>query len=46
MSGKNNVNPDHYKIAGRDRQGEDIVPEVEKKKYAGRPPAKRRKSKA
>lgn len=20
MSGKNNVNPDHYKVAGRDRQ--------------------------
>jgi hypothetical protein len=35
MSGKNNVNPDHYKIAGRDRQGEDIQPELEKQKYAG-----------
>jgi hypothetical protein len=21
---KHNVNPDHYKVAGRDRQGEDI----------------------
>lgn len=35
MSGKNNVNPDHYKIAGRDRQGEDIQPELEKQKYTG-----------
>jgi hypothetical protein len=25
MSRKNNVNPDHYKIAGRDRPGEDII---------------------
>ena len=24
MSGKNNVNPDHYKVAGRDRQ-DDIA---------------------
>jgi hypothetical protein len=33
MSSKSNVNPDHYKIAGRDRQGEDIQPELEKQKY-------------
>ncbi|HEV8615450.1 MAG TPA: hypothetical protein VGU22_08130 [Methylomirabilota bacterium] len=26
MSSKNNVNPDHYKTAGRDRQGEDLAP--------------------
>lgn len=31
---KNNVNPDHYKTAGRERQGEDIVQEVHKQKYA------------
>lgn len=31
MSGKNNVNPDHYKTAGRDRQGEDILHEDEKR---------------
>ena len=24
MSKKINVNPDHYKVAGRERQGEDI----------------------
>ena len=29
---KSNVNPDHYKTAGRERQGEDVVPELEKKK--------------
>jgi hypothetical protein len=34
MSGKNNVNPDHYKTAGRDRQGADIQPEIEKRKYS------------
>jgi len=26
MSGKNNVNPDHYKIGGRDRPNETIPP--------------------
>ena len=30
MSGKNNVNPGQYKVAGRERQGEDIVHEGEK----------------
>lgn len=34
MSKKNNVNPDHYKVAGRDRQGEDILQEVNKQQYA------------
>jgi hypothetical protein len=32
MSSKSNVNPDHYKVAGRGRQGEAVVPDVEKKK--------------
>jgi len=27
MSRKNNVNPDHYKVAGRDRPNETIPPE-------------------
>ena len=27
MSRKNNVNPDHYKVAGRDRPNERLVPE-------------------
>lgn len=31
---KSNVNPDHYKTAGRERQGEDIVPEIDKQKFA------------
>jgi hypothetical protein len=34
MSKKNNVNPDHYKTRGRERQGEDIVQEVHKQQYA------------
>ena len=25
MSSKNNVNPDHYKVAGRERPGKNIV---------------------
>ncbi len=28
---KNNVNPGHYKVAGRERQGEDIVQDEHKK---------------
>ena len=31
MSRKNNVNPDHYKAAGRDRPNEVVLPEIEKK---------------
>ena len=27
MSRKNNVNPDHYKVAGRDRPNEDLKPQ-------------------
>jgi hypothetical protein len=34
MSKKNNVNPDHYKTAGRERQGEHIVHDVYKRRYA------------
>ena len=34
MSNKNNVNPDHYKVAGRDRQGEDILHEQNKQQYS------------
>jgi hypothetical protein len=30
LSGKNNVNPGQYKVAGRERQGEDIVHERQK----------------
>lgn len=33
MSKKNNVNPDHYKTAGRERQGEDIVHDAYKRWY-------------
>lgn len=31
---KNNVNPNHYKVAGRDRQGEDIAQTKNKQKHA------------
>ena len=34
MSKKNNINPDHYKTAGRERPGEDIMHEVYKRRYA------------
>jgi hypothetical protein len=34
MSKNINVNPGQYKVRGRERQGEDIVPEVEKAKIA------------
>ena len=34
MSHKNNVNPDHYKLAGRDRPNETVLSEEEKQKYA------------
>jgi hypothetical protein len=30
MSKNNNVNPGQYKVAGRERQGEDIDPRKEK----------------
>ena len=31
---KHNVNPDHYKVAGRERQGEDILQARNKQKLA------------
>jgi hypothetical protein len=34
MSKQINVNPDHYKVAGRERQGENVVHEVEKRALA------------
>jgi hypothetical protein len=34
MSRNINVNPDHYKTAGRERQGEDVVQELEKQEYS------------
>jgi hypothetical protein len=45
MSGKNNVNPNHYKVAGRQRQGEGIVHEREKQQ-AGLDAAARRRGPA
>ncbi|HEX7085596.1 MAG TPA: hypothetical protein VF198_04490 [Vicinamibacterales bacterium] len=34
MSKKSNVNPDHYKLRGRDRQGEDIRQTAERHRFA------------
>jgi hypothetical protein len=31
---KSNVNPNHYKVAGRERQGEDILQERHKQTHA------------
>lgn len=33
MGKKSNVNPDHYKTAGRGRQGEDIVQRLHRESY-------------
>lgn len=30
---KSNVHPDRYKVAGRERQGEDVVAQVQKRKF-------------
>jgi hypothetical protein len=30
MSKNINVNPDHYKVAGRERQGEHVIHQIEK----------------
>lgn len=35
MSKNINVNPDHYKVAGRERQGEGIVHEDERHAFEG-----------
>lgn len=34
MSKKSNVHPDHYKVGGRGRPGEDIVQELQTQQYA------------
>ena len=41
MSRKNNVNPDYYKTAGRDRPNEDVIPPA--RPAAAEPPPRRRK---
>ncbi|HUE81369.1 MAG TPA: hypothetical protein VMM84_04575 [Pyrinomonadaceae bacterium] len=45
MSKKVNVNPDHYKTAGRERQGDDIVQEIHRQKFAQAKAADKRASK-
>jgi hypothetical protein len=44
MGKKSNVNPDHYKTAGRERQGEDIAQEQHRQKYAQAKAAQRKAS--
>jgi hypothetical protein len=34
MSRNINVNPDHYKVAGRERQGENVIHQLEKREVA------------
>jgi len=41
VSRKNNVNPDYYKPAGRDRPNEDVIPPA--RPAAAEPPPRRRK---
>jgi hypothetical protein len=41
MSKRINVNPDHYKVAGRERQGENVVHGVEKRALARLRPEER-----
>jgi hypothetical protein len=33
MAKKSNVNPDHYKTAGRDPQGQAVLQEMERRKF-------------
>jgi hypothetical protein len=34
MSSKNNVNPDHYKVAGRERPGDAALQDVQSQQFA------------
>ena len=45
MSKNNNVNPGQYKVAGRERQGEDINPQAEKAQLTQTTRALREKAK-
>ena len=46
MSRKSNVNPDHYVQAGRGRQGQDVVHEVERQKLKEKRAAAERRARA
>jgi hypothetical protein len=47
VSKRINVNPGHYKTAGRERQGDDVVADVEKRQFTtGRRAARGRRRKA
>ena len=41
----NNVYPEHFKLAGRNRQGENIAPDVEKQRFTTVRRKRRRRSK-
>jgi hypothetical protein len=43
MSKRINVNPDHYKTAGRERQGANVLSEVEKQRLATERALRRRR---
>jgi hypothetical protein len=45
VSKRINVNPDHYKVAGRERQGEDIVHSRHKRELAMEEKARARQRK-
>jgi hypothetical protein len=44
MGKKSNVNPDHYKTAGRERQGEEIAQVQHRQQYAQAKAAQRKAS--
>ena len=46
MSKNNNVNPGQYKVAGRERQGEEVDPQLEKAKLTKTRDAAANKSKS
>lgn len=46
MSKNINVNPGNYKTAGRERQGEDIVQDLEKRRLTVAQSRKRRRAEA
>ena len=46
MSKRSNVNPDHYKLAGRGRQGENIVHRDERQAFESERGGRRRRGRA
>ncbi len=46
MAKKSNVNPDHYKTAGREPQGQDAVHKVQKQEFTEAKARQRKRSAA